>query len=157
VRAVREAVRAYLHERRVGFGFVSAARGSDLIFAEEVLARGGRVRVFLPFPAGDFKQTSVGLGWDAAFDELLGHERVTVEVLKPAVPAPADQPDAYAACNRAVRNAACQQAELMDQSPRLLAVWNGRPGDGAGGAADAVTEWTSAALGEVDVIDIGKL
>ncbi len=153
VKAVRDAVVAYVRKHRVGFGFASAARGSDLIFVEAVLDCGGRVHVFLPFPASEFKITSVGGGWNPTFDDLLKHKRVTVEELLSELPPEGDRPDAYAACNRAILKAARQQAELMDQHPRLLAVWSGRPGGGAGGTSDAVTEW-KARVGEPDLIDI---
>ena len=38
----------------------------------------------------------------------------------------------------------------------LAIVWNGNPGDGAGGTADAVRAWHSEGY-PVDVIDISKL
>jgi hypothetical protein len=54
---VRKAIRESLHKHKVGFGFSSAARGSDLLFIQELLKIGGRIHVFLPFPADRFLET----------------------------------------------------------------------------------------------------
>jgi hypothetical protein len=60
-----------LHPLQIGYGFSSAARGSDLLFVEELMKTGGSCRVFLPFPREDFKRSSVGHGWDVRFDNAL--------------------------------------------------------------------------------------
>jgi hypothetical protein len=38
----------------------------------------------------------------------------------------------------------------------LLAVWDGKPGDGKGGTADIIEEWRARG-GELDVIDLTTL
>jgi hypothetical protein len=157
---VRVAIRELLERYRGFYGFSSAARGSDILFAEEVLARGGVVTLFLPFPASTFKTTSVHTDaeprWSARFDELLAraarNDRVKLEVLLPEAPPEADRPGAYAACNLAIQNAAIEHASLLDERPRLIAVWDGSPGDGAGGAADAIRDWRDRKAGEDEII-----
>lgn len=79
VEAVRRAVRTWLGGQGARVhGVCSAARGADLLFLEEVLARRGTATVILPFPADDFKRISVGQGWDERFDAAIANDRVAV-------------------------------------------------------------------------------
>ena len=64
VESVRREIARALEAYDVRHGFSSAARGSDILFLEELLKRGGTAHIFLPFPARAFAQTSVGYGWD---------------------------------------------------------------------------------------------
>jgi hypothetical protein len=154
VEAVRKAIAEQLRKRKIGYGFSSAARGSDLLFLEELGKMGGRARVLLPFPRHEFKKTSVGYGWDNRFDKALsGHEVIE---LSAEVPPEDQQPEAYADCNRKIFEEAIAKAKLLDEKPVLITVWNGNPGNGAGGTADAVRDWQNEGY-EVDVIDISKL
>jgi hypothetical protein len=164
VEGVRAALHALLDRHGVRHGFSSAARGSDILFAEEVLARGGEVSLFLPFPAAAFRATSVDSEgdprWGARFDALLARaasaDRARLRVLLAEAPPEAERPRAYAACNLAVQDAAIAQAASLGERPRLVAVWDGKPGDGAGGAADAIRDWRARGAGELDVIDPGS-
>jgi hypothetical protein len=154
VAAVRKALAACLTTHKIGYGFSSAARGSDLIFIEELKNIGGRSQVFLPFPRGQFKKTSVGNGWDPAFERAL--QGLEVVELSQELPPEDKQPDAYAACNRKILEEAIAKAKLLDEEPLLIAVWNGNPGDGTGGTADAVRDWQNEGYA-VETIDISKL
>jgi hypothetical protein len=138
------------------YGFSSAARGSDLLFVEEFLDLGGRVRVFLPFPREDFARTSVGYGWDGSFNRVLNSPKVQVFQLSDQLPLPRRQPQAYADCNMKILEEARKYATQLDQDPLLLTVWNGNQGDGQGGTADAVRSWRNKGY-HVDLIDISKL
>jgi hypothetical protein len=153
-----ESVRNVLAERirilNIGYGFCSAARGSDILFIEELKKTGSRPKVFLPFPREHFKKTSVGHGWDERFDEAL-NGLVVVE-LSQSVPGQDRRSEAYAACNRAIRQDAITKAISLDEQPMLIAVYNGNPGDGAGGTADAVHEWQNEGR-LVEIIDISQL
>jgi tetratricopeptide (TPR) repeat protein len=154
VAAVRKAMAACLTKHEIGYGFSSAARGSDLIFIEELKKLNGRPRVFLPFQQDQFKKTSVGHGWDQGFDRAL--QGLEVVELSEKLPPEDQQPEAYAACNRKILEEAIAKAKLLDEEPLLIAVWNGNPGDGAGGTADAVREWQNEGH-PVEIIDISKL
>ena len=154
VEAVRKAIAEHLKKLEIGYGFCSAARGSDLLFLEELARKGGHARVFLPFPRQEFKKTSVGYGWDGRFEKVMSTQEV-VELL-PEVPPAAKQPEAYAYCNRKIFEAATAKAKLLGQQPVLITVWNRSSGDGAGGTADAVRDWKKAGH-EVVIIDISKL
>ena len=153
VGVVRKQIAARLTQHGIGYGFSSAARGSDVLFLEELKKRGGCAHVFLPFRRAAFKRTSVGYGWDDRFDRVL--EGVEVVELVPEAPPEDKQPDAYAACNRQVFEAARHKAKVLDQEPVLITVWNGNPGEGSGGTADAVRAWEEEGYA-VDVIDISK-
>jgi hypothetical protein len=109
----------------------SAACGSDLLFAEALLARGVPLRLYLPFPADQFIEKSVafaGDDWVARFDAVTrrAHLQVATEALGP-LPAGADP---YERTN----------LWMLDEARRVagaalvfLCVWNGEGGDGPGG------------------------
>jgi hypothetical protein len=81
---------------------------------------------------------------------------VEVVQLSEKLPPEDQQPEAYAACNRKILEEAIAKAKLLDEEPLLIAVWNGNPGDGTGGTADAVREWQNEGH-PVEIIDISKL
>ena len=154
VEAVRQALAEQLKKHVTVYGFSSAARGSDLLFLEELAKLGGRAQVFLPFPREAFKRTSVGYGWDDRFEHAISTHEV-VE-LSPEVPLPDKHPEAYAHCNRKIFEAAHAKAKLLHQEPILMTVWDGSSGDGAGGTAEAVRDWQNEGHKAV-IIDISKL
>ncbi len=137
---VRVTIRERIQALDVGFAFSSAARGGDLLFLEEVLNRNGSARVFLPFPADAFVETSVG-DWEPQFRRVLAHPRVRTVELRPDVPPGAELPAAFAACNDAVRRAAIDFARPFGSEPTLLALWDGEPSRGPGGTGHAVEAW----------------
>jgi hypothetical protein len=151
VEAVRLALACRLRILKIGYGFCSAARGSDILFIEELKKIGGCPRVFLPFPRDAFKKTSVGYGWNERFDEAL-HDVEVVELSR-TVPEEDGRPKAYAACSAAIRHEATAKATSLDDKPILIAVYNGNPGDGRGGTADAVREWNS----QYDLLEIVEI
>jgi tetratricopeptide (TPR) repeat protein len=120
--ALRRWLRAHLQEENVAHGYCCAARGSDLVFIDEVLRRGGQVTVFLPEDREEFRRHWVGFGWDGTFDELLRHNRVTVRPV--TTPADDDRLSSYLACQRAAASALHQQAEILDQRPRVVILWD---------------------------------
>lgn len=152
---VRDAIRDRLQHWGVGYGFSSAARGSDILFVEELLRRSGHPKVILPFPAQDFELTSVGPAWSTRFRRVMEDLAVEGEVLRPTAPPEGDQRNAaYADCSLRCFQQAMDQASMLGDPPLLLTVWNGKAGDGRGGTADAVAHWRQE-FGEetMDVID----
>lgn len=142
--AVGQAIDRFLqaHGGRV-HAVCSAARGADLLFLECVLQRGGTATVFLPFPPADFKKVSVGQGWDERFDAALANDRVDQKPpLYDELPPESEQGAAFEACNQEIVKEAERLARQLDDSdPVMLTVWNGSPGDGAGGTSHAVSTW----------------
>jgi hypothetical protein len=159
VEAVRRAVGAWLrrHGGRV-HAVCSAARGADLVFLEEVLAREGTATVILPFPPADFKQVSVGPGWDERFETVLAHDRVEVRPpVQETLPPTPEQAEAFERCNLTIVDEAERLAQLFDDTdPLLLTVWNGSPGDGGGGTAHAVSTWEQRGY-RTENIDLAQL
>lgn len=114
------------------------ARGADLIAAEAVLDRGGRVIVCLALPEDRFIAESVAL---AGTDDWVGRFRAVLD--RSEVRPPPDHPrrhdddgsgDVFVVNNTRMMDLA---GELGD-APYVLAVWDGNRGDGPGGTADVV-------------------
>ncbi len=143
--AVRRVIRDRLREGRVGFGISSGARGADILFLEELLERGGSATVVLPFPLDDFVPISVG-DWEPRLRAILLDPRTRAVEVSPTRPADDQLAGSFAACNERILAEAQRLAIQVDQEPRLLAVWDGGAGDGAGGTADAVALWERAGL-----------
>jgi tetratricopeptide (TPR) repeat protein len=137
---VRLAIREKLKAHGTGIGLSSAARGGDLLFVEELIAIGGEANVYLPFGRDAFLRTSVGPEWKQRYDRILSHDRVKVTELSPGEPKPAEEQDAYSACNDRIRADAINLGRELDEQPVLITVWDGRPGD-RGGAGEAIQGW----------------
>jgi patatin-like phospholipase len=130
---VSAAIASALEGWEVGPGttlVTGAARGADLIAAEQALERSAGVRVVLALPQEEFERRSValpGTDWVERFRRVLN--RAEVEVL--------DGPYDDGAFGRA--NARMiEVARGLDESPHAVVVWNGEEGDGPGGTRDFV-------------------
>ncbi|AKN70913.1 hypothetical protein QR97_14805 [Streptomyces sp. PBH53] len=111
-------------------GVSCIAKGADSLFAEAVLAAGGRLTVVLP--SRDYRQNKVKPDHAALFDHL-------VEAADEVLVLSNDSADrqAYEAAN----------AVLLERADRLVAVWNGAPPSGkGGGTADTVLEARAAGI-----------
>ena len=137
--AVRAAIARQLSAWGIGAGdlsICSGARGTDILFAEESLARGARVRLLLAKPVNDFVESSVRLeesDWVERFYAL--GERCDVATL----PAPEDDEpalDVYARTNLWIIETARAAASASGAIHALL-VWDEKStGDGPGGTSD---------------------
>lgn len=102
-------------------GITSLAVGADQLFARTVLALGGTIEVVLPTPA--YRETFPDPDDRAAYEELLAKAtKVTI------LPFPRPSEEAFMAAGQ----------EVVDQSDRLIAIWDGLPPRGLGGTADVV-------------------
>jgi tetratricopeptide (TPR) repeat protein len=144
-----------LDEANVRFGFSSAAGGADILFIEQLLARGGEPTIFLPFPAKDFIVTSVGAEWQERFNTVLARQEVTVQVLEAAKPAdPVLENAAYARCNARILSAAVEAGRVYDETPVLIAVLRvSGEKEKAGGTAEAVRQWEEQLSGGLVLIN----
>ncbi|MCX2925277.1 hypothetical protein [Streptomyces sp. NEAU-W12] len=116
-------------------GVSCIAEGSDSLFAQAVLAAGGRLTVVVP--SRDYRRNRVKPDHAALFDHLV---EAAGEVL--VLPCETAGRPAYAAAN----------AVLVERADRLVAVWDGRPPTGwGGGTADTVLEARAAGV-PVDVV-----
>ena len=130
---VSAAIHSAFDAWKIGSGMTlitGAARGADLIAAEQALERSARVLVVLALPQEEFERRSVALpntDWVERFRAVL--DRSEIEVL--------DGPHDDSAFGRA--NARMIQiARGLDERPYALVVWNGQEGDGPGGTRDFV-------------------
>ncbi|MEU8074705.1 hypothetical protein AB0B31_04590 [Catellatospora citrea] len=125
--ALRELLAAYRPEELVGVSCLAA--GADTIFAEAVLAHGGRLEVVLP--AADYRDRQVAPEHGAAFDRLAGHA-ASVRVMPHAQAGRAAYQDANAA--------------MLAGCDLLVAVWDGQPPADRGGTAAVVADAHALAL-----------
>ena len=124
-----------------GIGFASAASGSDILFLEAILARGGKIHLVLPWPADEFVKTSVapvGDGaWVERFHKVLAQAasiRVLGELYMPG------SATGFEYCNLAVNGLARLFARSLDLEITPLAVWDGYAG-APGGTGSFVRYW----------------
>ncbi|UNZ19557.1 hypothetical protein [Streptomyces sp. 891-h] len=97
-------------------GVSCIAKGSDSLFAEAVLAVGGRLVVVLP--SQDYREAKVKPEHAPTFDRL--RAAASEEIVMP-----------HETANRAAYEAA--NAELLRRADRLVAVWDGQSPSGKGG------------------------
>ena len=147
--AVAKALAAYLDADDLCGGVSSLACGADTLFQEALAARGVRRHVVLPFPAEDFRRTSVPEDWAPRFAALLEADRQSQ-----AMPYPLDAHGLeFEFCNRFIEGLAQIHADQLGAAVKRVAVWDGQPGDGRGGTADVVKMWRSHPAEPYSVID----
>lgn len=130
--ALNDLLTAYAPDQLTGISCL--ARGADSVFAEAVLAAGGRLVAVIP--SQDYRQVKVKPDHAALFDRLAA---AATEVL--VLEHPTASRDAYQAANEV----------LIARADRLVAVWDGAPSNGKGGTADTVTLARDAGV-PVDVV-----
>jgi len=126
-----------------GFGFSSAACGSDILFLERMLERGAEVTIVLPYIEEEFVRDSVEIGpkagkWRQRFDRALARAARVITVSRQRLDIGAVS---YEFSNQFVLGLAAIRCQQLNSTLIPLAVWNGKPGDGPGGAASAVSNW----------------
>jgi hypothetical protein len=70
-----------------------------------------------------------------------------------ARPADEELAAAFDKTNREVQRRTTEYANRLDETPVVIVVWDGKPGDGASGTADAVRLWRETDV-EPDIIDV---
>ncbi|MDW9433493.1 hypothetical protein GOA53_29385 [Sinorhizobium meliloti] len=125
-------------------GFASCAQGGDILFHEQCRVASIATTIVLPFPPEVFLKKSVGgvpgSDWERRFWHLWN---TTPEEQRETMNLPPSD-DAYGACNIRLLARAREYGAV-----HLIALWDGRHGDGPGGAADLV-----ARAGAADEPDI---
>jgi len=157
-KAVAKNIRAKIDMLKPGFGFSSAACGSDILFLEAMLERGAEVSIVLPFNEDEFVHDSVEIGpkakkWRERFDRVLVRAARVITASNQRLEIGGVS---YEFCNQLLLGLAAIRRRQLDSTLVPLAVWNGKAGDGPGGAASVVANWRS--LGHQPVIvDLPKL
>jgi hypothetical protein len=148
-KAVREAIARQLDTWKIGandLAVCGGARGADILFAEESLQRGARVRLLLPQKIDDFVDESVrldGTDWTERFHVLRNKCDVATQPARLGkIPDPQQTANAsqflniYARNNLWIINTARTEAPDSGAVYALL-VWDQQPtGDGPGGTSD---------------------
>jgi class 3 adenylate cyclase len=152
--AVRDAIAESLRRVDGRLGFSSAARGSDILFLETVLALGGEVNVVLPYGSEEFAaDTADGIpdaSWRARYWAVLGRATRVVTASSDRL---ASQGISLEYANLLLSGLASVRAEQLDAEIIPMAVWDGQPGDGPGGTASLIEMWQGRGL-PVEVIDL---
>jgi class 3 adenylate cyclase/tetratricopeptide (TPR) repeat protein len=124
-----------------GIGFSSAASGSDILFLEAMLSRGGVIHLVLPWPAEEFVKTSVAIagegGWVERFHKVLDQAasiRVLGQLYMPG------SATGFEYCNLAMNGLARIFARSLDLEITPLAIWDGYSG-APGGTGSFVRYW----------------
>jgi class 3 adenylate cyclase/tetratricopeptide (TPR) repeat protein len=130
-----------LASMNAGIGFSSAASGSDILFLEAMLSRGGVIHLVLPWPAEEFVKTSVAIAgagdWVERFHKVLDQAasiRVLGQLYMPG------SATGFEYCNLAMNGLARIFARSLDLDITPLAVWDGYSG-APGGTGSFVRYW----------------
>ena len=138
-----------------GFGFASAACGSDILFLEAMLDYGAEVSIVLPYNEEEFIRDSVDIGpagkkWRARFDRVLARAARVITASNQRLEIGGVS---YEFCNQLLLGLAAIRCRQLDSTLVPLVVWNGQPGDGPGGAASVVKNWRSLGYDPV-IVDL---
>src|SRR4051812_34501730 len=148
--AVAKQIKAEVERLKPGFGFSSAACGSDILFLEAMLRREAEVTVVLPYQLEQFIADSVGIipgsNWRDRFDRILQEATRIVIASNQQLELGGVS---YEFCNEMVLGLGSIKARQLDTELLSLAVWNGQTGDGPGGSASVVESWRSLGLDPV--------
>jgi class 3 adenylate cyclase len=151
---VRERIDELLEKHKVGFGFGSMACGSDILFAEALVARGAEVHAVIPFNLEEFKQISVrrgGPGWEERMDDCLSRAASVTQATSGAY-LNDDSLFNYAA--RIAMGFARIKAQNLSTDLNMFAVWDGQKPRFKAGTAVDVAFWRDQNFG-LEIIDCG--
>src|SRR5437764_11197200 len=151
---VAKEIRQKIEALKPGFGFSSAACGSDILFLEAMLNYGAEVSVVLPYNRQQFVTDSVdivpGSNWHRRFDQVL---RRAARVITASTERLEIGGVSYEFCNEMLLGLASIRCRQLDTDLVPFAVWNGQTGDGPSGTASVVQGWKSLGLDPV-IIDL---
>ena len=155
--AVAKEIRSRLDKIKPGFGFSSAACGSDILFLEAMLEIGAEISVLLPYDKEEFIRDSVdfipGSKWRARFENVLAQ---AARVLTASTQRLEIGGVSYDFCNQLLLGLAAIRSGQLDTELIPLAVWNGQPGDGPGGVSSVVENWRTHGH-QPEIIDLAKI
>lgn len=154
---VRAAIGERIRRLNVGFGYASAACGSDILFHEALLEMKAEVHVVLPYDRDQFQRDSVdvasGADWGRRYRHVLESAK---EVITASDQRMAEGGTSYAYGFLLLDGTAALRADELDTELVSLGVWDGKPGDGPGGTETAVARWREAGR-KVEIIDLGAI
>ena len=152
---VRAEIRARLERIQPLAAYGSAACGADILCLECMRELGGELHIVLPFPAEDFRATSVDLRpegrWSERFSQLLDDAK---EVLVISQRPPPSGESIYEYNNLIMTGLAKLKAQMLDTSLHGIAVWDGQPAEGEGGTGSIANLWQRSGI-SLDHVRVG--
>ena len=140
---VAKEIELELNRVGAGFGYCSAAAGSDLIFAEAILMRHGELHVSLSGPKDDFFERSVGYLEGGSWKERF--ESVLIKSTNPVDRSPDHQPRdrslGYVYAHLKLCGLALMRAKILGLDLVPLCVYDAQSIGGEGGTADFFHFW----------------
>lgn len=136
-------------------GYSSAACGTDILFLETMIERGGETHVFLPFSKEEFIETSVrraGGDWVSRLENVLDHATSVHYVTHEGY---YGDDSLFTFCNQVMLGFAAMRGRGLDEDPQLLVFWDGKPGS-VGGTGELVESWKSV-FNEPVIIDANEV
>ncbi len=154
--ALTAQVAAALAEHDIGFGFGALTCGSDIVIAEQLLARGGELNVVLPFAPADFVRSSVlpgGGSWVARFEACLAAAH-SVHIVSEM--GDIGDPGAFNHGSLTAMGLVRLRAAQLGGQAMMLTVYDGTPASGRAGTAIDVARWRTAG-GDTHVLGPGAV
>ncbi|HEY5813800.1 MAG TPA: tetratricopeptide repeat protein, partial [Terrimicrobiaceae bacterium] len=137
--SVRQRIEALLLKWGARLGYSGAAGGADLIFVEALHALGGESSLVLPVDRKTFCEWSVagsGPEWVERYHAALARASSVTEARLSRENR--EGGEIWDFGNRMILGTALRRASELETKLNVLAVWDGKPGDGRGGTADMV-------------------
>lgn len=153
--AVRAEITQRLDEINARIGFSMASCGSDLLFIEAMLERGGEVNLVLPFAVDDYIANNVRYGgsrWEMRFRNAL---RLATTVTFATEERYLGHNSLYRFANQCLHGLSTLRAGFLCSHPILLAVWDMMPGSLVGGAGEFIDQWED--ISRLRIIDLDGL
>ena len=139
---LRAQISDILAREQIGESFGALACGADILVAEEIVRRGGKLNVVLPFGEQEFYQTSVvraGGDWGERYHRLLGSAASVSRVVEEGQ---CDLELLYQLASLKAMGSAVLRAEHLGSSVHQIALWNGIPaGNAVCGTAPDMAVW----------------
>jgi class 3 adenylate cyclase len=155
--AVAKEIQRKIDMLKPGFGFASAACGSDILFLEAMLDAGAEVSVVLPYNEEDFVRDSVDFipnsKWRARFERVLTRSARVITASTQRIEIGGIS---YEFCSQLLLGLAAIRCRQLDSTLIPLAIWNEKPGDGLGGTASVVENWRRLGY-EPEIINLEKI
>jgi class 3 adenylate cyclase len=154
---VKSAIRHRLETLNAGFGYASAACGSDILFHETMLERNGESHIVLPYEKQSFVEESVNITGDPRWVERCNRViALAVEVQEASKRSQFCGRVSYTFANLMLQGLATIHAQQLETKIVPMAVWDGKEGDGPDGTAGTVEHWRALGLG-VEIIDLNQI
>ncbi len=154
---VAKEIRDKIDKLKPGFGFSSAACGSDILFLEAMLGAGAEISVVLPYEKEQFVRDSVDFlpdsNWRARFERVLERSTQCVIASNQRL---STGGISYDFANELLLGLASIHARRLETSLLPLAVWDRSSGDGPGGTASVVESWRGLGY-EPEIVDLAKI